>query len=95
MRHLVDRKAWDPRWQEVIALLAGQLGDPEPLIQLLEHEKKDDLFRHRLALAASCLPELKPEIRIRNPKSLTTSPLPPSPSGVNTVRTAPALPCRI
>ncbi|MEN8131925.1 MAG: HEAT repeat domain-containing protein, partial [Pseudomonadota bacterium] len=54
----VDRKAWDPRWQEVIVLLTGQLKDPAPLLELLADEKKDDYFRHRLALAALCLPEL-------------------------------------
>jgi HEAT repeat protein len=54
----LDKKAWDPRWQEVITLLAGQLREPQPLLQLLANEKKDDLFHHRLALAAVCLPEV-------------------------------------
>ena len=54
----LDKKAWDPRWQEVIALLAGQLRDPQPLFQILANDKKDDLFKHRLALAAVCLPEV-------------------------------------
>src|SRR5919197_6180157 len=57
-RHLVDRKAWDPRWQEVLMLLAGQLGDPAPLLTLLAEEKRDDVFSCRLALAALCLPEV-------------------------------------
>jgi HEAT repeat protein len=61
-RHLVDSKAWDPRWQEVIMLLAGQLGDPAPLLMLLADSKKDDLFNCRLALAALCLPEVRSAI---------------------------------
>ena len=55
---LVDKKAWDPRWQEVIVLLAGKLTDPVTLLKLLADEKKDDSFRHRLCLAARGLPEL-------------------------------------
>ncbi len=60
----VDKKAWSPRWREVITLLAGQLEDPVPLLTML-HQKEptetnpygDDFFSHRLALAAQCLPE--------------------------------------
>jgi|GEM_PF-1455661 len=59
---LVDCKSWNPRWQEVMVLLAGQLRDSGPLLKLLADEEKDDYFRHRLALAALCLPELKSEI---------------------------------
>src|SRR5262245_44573442 len=44
VRHLVDSKVWDPRWQEVLLLLAGQLEDPVPLLMLLADSKKDDLF---------------------------------------------------
>jgi predicted NACHT family NTPase len=58
-RDFVDRKAWLPSWQEVIVLLAGNLKDPVPLLELLSDDKKDDVFRHRLALAALCLPEIK------------------------------------
>lgn len=60
LRQSVDRKAWDPRWQEVIILLAGQLDDPLPLLNLLADKHKDDYLRHRLALAAQCLPEVRP-----------------------------------
>lgn len=28
VQELVNKKAWDPRWQEVIVLLSGQLHDP-------------------------------------------------------------------
>jgi len=55
----VDRKAWLPSWQEVIVLLAGKLNDPVPLLELLSNDETDDIFRHRLALAALCLPEIK------------------------------------
>jgi hypothetical protein len=58
-RDFVDRKAWLPSWQEVIVLLAGNLEDSVPLLELLSNDEKDDIFRHRLALAALCLPEIK------------------------------------
>jgi hypothetical protein len=58
-KQFLDRKAWLPNWQEVIVLLAGNLKDPVPLLELLADESKDDLFHHRLALAALCLPEIK------------------------------------
>ncbi len=70
---LVDKKAWDPRRQEVITLFARQLQNPGPLLDMLSHPNStstnphgDDLFRHRLALAVLCLPEIPSEIR--NPK---------------------------
>src|SRR5216110_3156017 len=50
--------SWDPRWSEVLKLLAGQLRDPSPFLNLLADENTDDMFRHRLALAATCLPEI-------------------------------------
>jgi HEAT repeat protein len=65
VRHLLDRKAWDRRWQEVIVLLVGRLRDPAPMLDLLADESGDDLFRHRLGLAALCLPELDPAQRAR------------------------------
>ena len=58
----VDRKAWRPAWQEVIVLLAGQLADPLPLLRLLADKRRDDLFRHRLALAALCLTEVPADL---------------------------------
>lgn len=61
-RKLISRKAWDPRWQEVITLLAGQIQTPGPLLQLLADAKKDDIFRSRLAVAAQCLPEVQPAL---------------------------------
>jgi predicted NACHT family NTPase len=58
---IVDRKAWSPHWQQVILLLAGQLEDPVPLLELLADEERDDIFRNRLALAAHCLGEVMPQ----------------------------------
>jgi hypothetical protein len=55
----VDRKAWLPSWQEVIVLLAGKVIDPVPLLEVLSDDETDDVCRHRLALAALCLPEIK------------------------------------
>jgi len=60
---LLDRKAWRPAWQEVIVLLAGQLADPVPLLLRLADGRRDDLFRHRLALAALCLTEIPADVR--------------------------------
>ena len=60
----VDRNAWLPEWHEVLILLAGILKEPVPLLELLtdelcpDNKPRDDVFRHRLALAACCLPEL-------------------------------------
>lgn len=61
----IDKKAWDPAWQEVIIFLAGQLKTPrevENLLSLLADKQRDDVFRHRLALAAQCLPEAHPTL---------------------------------
>ena len=58
IEQLISRNAWLSEWHEVIILLAGELQDPEPLLRLLGDVRKDDVYRHRLALAALCLPEL-------------------------------------
>ncbi len=58
IKALVDRKAWDPAWQEVIVLLAGRLHDPISVLRLLSDPNRDDHFRHRLCLAAQTLSEL-------------------------------------
>jgi HEAT repeat protein len=70
VREWVDKKAWDPRWQEVIGLLAGRLEDPGPLLEMLSNPDPtptnpagDDEFRHRLTLAALCLPEIATRFR--------------------------------
>jgi predicted MPP superfamily phosphohydrolase len=70
IHQLVDRKAWDLRWQEVIILLAGKLENPTPLLEMLSKPEPtttnphgDDIFRHRLGLAALCLPEINSERR--------------------------------
>jgi HEAT repeat protein len=63
LRQLVNSKAWDPRWQEVMILLTGQLRNPALLLELLADERQDDYFGHRLSLACQCLPELDLEAR--------------------------------
>jgi HEAT repeat protein len=70
VREWIDRKAWDPRWQEVICLLAGRLRDPALLLSMLADPNPtptnphgDDYFHHRLALAALCMPEIPERIR--------------------------------
>ncbi len=60
---LIDKKSWDPRWHEVLVLLIGQLADPLPVLTLLTDHKKDDIFFHRLALAAQSLAEVRAEVR--------------------------------
>ncbi len=56
---LIQKKSWDPRWREVIVLLVGQLADPLSLLTVLTDGKKDDVFCHRLALAAQGLDEVQ------------------------------------
>lgn len=70
VREFVDRKAWDPRWQEVICQYAGRLNRPRPLFEMLwnptasdTNPEGDDVFRHRLALACLCLVELTAQTR--------------------------------
>jgi HEAT repeat protein len=55
---LVDCKAWVLEWEETLILLSSRLADPLPFLKLLKNAKRDDFFRHRLCLAACCLPEL-------------------------------------
>lgn len=68
----VAKKAWDPRYKQPLLFLAGQLTDDDDRAELLdivafgegrgeEEGEKDDLFRHRLALAAQMVPEIVPE----------------------------------
>jgi hypothetical protein len=54
----IEKKSWDPRWREVIVLLVGQLTDPLSLLTVLTESKEDDVFCHRLALAAQGLDEV-------------------------------------
>jgi HEAT repeat protein len=61
MQQLLTSRLFDPQWQEVIVLLAGELDDPTPLLSYLAEENQDDLFRPKLALAARCLPEINVE----------------------------------
>ena len=61
MQRLLTSHLFDPQWQEVIVLVAGELDDPTPLLSYLAEENQDDLFRPKLALAARCLPEISVE----------------------------------
>src|SRR5262249_7897014 len=59
-RHIepfIDGASWDPDWRQVVLLCAGMLDDAKPLLDCLTNDKTDDVFRHRLGLAAECLVE--------------------------------------
>ena len=60
MWKMIDKKAWSPDWEEPIRYMAGALrhDGEEKLLRILADERRDDAFKHRLALAAKCLPEL-------------------------------------
>jgi hypothetical protein len=58
-KDFIDAKSWDPNWQEVICLLAGQLKDATPLLKLLQEPKTDDRLRHRICVSVLCLGELR------------------------------------
>jgi HEAT repeat protein len=60
---MVDRRVWLPAWHEIIVALAGLMHQPENLLELLADGARDDLFRHRLALAARCLAEISTSSR--------------------------------
>lgn len=55
---LIDKKAWLPEWEQVIIFMSGLLNDvyKKDLLGILRGT--DDIFRHRLSLAARCLPEV-------------------------------------
>jgi len=61
VRELMGKKAWDPAWSEVITFVAGLLSaaKADELIALFVDTQQDDVFRHRLALAARCVGEAK------------------------------------
>jgi len=57
---LLDDRALNPDWQEVLVFAVAHLGSQgahQYLVSLAD-EGKDDRFRQRLAMAARCLPEL-------------------------------------
>jgi HEAT repeat protein len=62
--NLVDRRAWLPRSEPVALLLASQLEGPplERFLSRLADPGRDDVLRHRLALAARCLAEVPPAV---------------------------------
>lgn len=79
VKRLVDCKAWDPAWHEVITLLAGRLNDPTPLLDMLSNPEPtetnphgDDMFRHRLALAAGSLTDIPARVCARHAGTVQT-----------------------
>jgi HEAT repeat protein len=58
VEHIINRKAWDPNWHQVISLSAGKLRDPDKLLDLLDEPNEKDALGHRLGLAAVCISEL-------------------------------------
>ncbi|HWB86707.1 MAG TPA: HEAT repeat domain-containing protein [Bryobacteraceae bacterium] len=64
---LIDRKAWDPEWEEVLVLVTGQLTPEatERYLAVFANEAADDEIRHRLALAARCVAEIPASMRKR------------------------------
>jgi HEAT repeat protein len=60
---LVDRMGWDPGWEGVLLFTAGQLGERVNDLARRLLDGEDDVFRHRLALAAMCLAEAPQNIR--------------------------------
>ena len=71
LRDVFDKLSWRADWHEVIKFAAGQLSNPAELLRLLadltdedtpRDPGKDDVFRHRLALAAECLPAIRSKV---------------------------------
>jgi DNA polymerase III delta prime subunit len=65
---LIRSKVWDPTWEEVIVLLAGQLSAPTKLLSFLagasgrgSEPRADDVLSHRSAVAARCIGEIPPQ----------------------------------
>ena len=59
---LLDKKAWDPRWFEVIRFIVGMLYNPEELLRLISSPKDDDHFNYLFTLVLSCIPEISTHI---------------------------------
>ena len=60
VQELLQIRLRQPLYQEAIPFLAASLDDPLPLLNLLTDAKGDNRARHRLLLAAQCLPEIFP-----------------------------------
>lgn len=58
LNSLVDAKAWDPAWREVLLFMSGSLSDPAPLLRLLADATTDSVGRPRLCLAIQCRAEV-------------------------------------
>lgn len=59
LNEFMNRKAWDPAWYETIVFLTGQVREAWPLLRKLADESRDDVSRHRLALAGRCLGQIR------------------------------------
>jgi len=70
VQQVLDKKAWDANWQEVISLLAGKLDNPNKLLELLHKREANDLLGHRLSVAGACLSELAESRRARLPQQI-------------------------
>jgi len=72
VEQFLGRQAWDPVWRNVLVLLAGQLADPMPLLQMLARQTSpqtdpcDDAFRYRLGLTALFLREASADVAERH-----------------------------
>jgi HEAT repeat protein len=60
----VDRMAWDPGWEGVLLFATGQLGERVNDLARRLLDGEDDIFRHRLSLAAMCLAEAPLHVRL-------------------------------
>lgn len=54
--NIARQHLWEYDWHEILALLAGLMKDPIPLLYAIKHEK-DDIFRSQLILAGQCISE--------------------------------------
>ncbi len=54
----IEAMTTTPDGQRCVVFMSGLLDDPGALLQRLADPRDDDVFRHRLALAAQCLPEI-------------------------------------
>jgi HEAT repeat protein len=55
---IVEEWSWNPDRDIILELLAGQLDEPRPMLELLADASTDGYFRGRLVLAAKCLAEI-------------------------------------
>ncbi len=59
----VGKKSWNPQWEQIFVLLAGELLDPWPLLKLVSDPTTDDVNKHRSMLCFRSIPETQLESR--------------------------------